>query len=464
MSKIIKSLIIILGVSALAAYGTSSFFSDKETSTGNTFTAGTIDLKVDSTAHYDGCVCDGVSKVWKCESTCEPDGQNLIKNGSFEDPVVGNPELWNIFPDGTSGLDWNVGWESSETSFQSRTRPTTAQLELHRGVLGPAADGLQSAELDSDWFGPSDPLNGEPASVNIYENIPTVTGTKYTLKYKFSPRPNTDASENKLSVRIDGSEKQLQTGAGGANINWTAYEYTFTATGSTTKVEFADVGTPDSLGTLLDSVEMYKLNCTEISFPELNGTPCNETWTLTDLGLTNQFFNFKDVKPGDQGENTVSLHVDSNDAYACLMIHNVKNDENDLTQPEKDAGDITSATGELAKNLNFFAWADDGDNIWEAGEQPLFNPEVGTGEALLNGKVYPLNLPPNPLLAGTTKNIGLKWCAGMMTVDDSNHTITCDGTTVGNDAQTDSFTADLTFYVEQARNNPNFVCPPLPSN
>jgi predicted ribosomally synthesized peptide with SipW-like signal peptide len=58
MKKILLSLVVILGVSAVVAGATRAYFSDTETSTGNTFAAGTIDIKVDnqnpwsSTAQY----------------------------------------------------------------------------------------------------------------------------------------------------------------------------------------------------------------------------------------------------------------------------------------------------------------------------------------------------------------------------------------------------------------------------
>lgn len=44
MGKILKSLSLVLAVAAIAGYGTYSYFSDTEASTGNTFTAGSIDL------------------------------------------------------------------------------------------------------------------------------------------------------------------------------------------------------------------------------------------------------------------------------------------------------------------------------------------------------------------------------------------------------------------------------------
>jgi len=57
MNKIIKSLSVIAFVAAIALAGTQAYFSDTETSTGNTFTAGTIDIDIDEnnpfTGHYD---------------------------------------------------------------------------------------------------------------------------------------------------------------------------------------------------------------------------------------------------------------------------------------------------------------------------------------------------------------------------------------------------------------------------
>jgi len=48
--KILISLSVIGLVAAIVVGGTIAYFSDTETSTGNTFTAGAIDLKVDNTS------------------------------------------------------------------------------------------------------------------------------------------------------------------------------------------------------------------------------------------------------------------------------------------------------------------------------------------------------------------------------------------------------------------------------
>ena len=186
-------------------------------------------------------------------------GGNLVLNFGFETPEVTDPAKWQIFPDGTSGLGWTVEWETGVNTFNSVSRPNPALQELHENVLGPAAEGDQYTELDSDWDGPSGSLNGEPALVKIYQNIATDIGTKYELRYAYSPRPNTAFGDNLLRVRINGVEVQTQQLAGGGAIAWQYYTYVFTATTATTKIEFAGGGTNNSLGVFLDDVSLRSI-------------------------------------------------------------------------------------------------------------------------------------------------------------------------------------------------------------
>ncbi|XOU94655.1 MAG: SipW-dependent-type signal peptide-containing protein [Candidatus Kerfeldbacteria bacterium] len=184
------------------------------------------------------------------------------------------------------------------------------------------------------------------------------------------------------------------------------------------------------------------------------------TWDATDLTYE-KFFNFTDVKPGDFGENTISLHVDSNDAYGCLMIDHMTNDDLGLTEPEAKV-DTTDGigNGELAEEISFFAWADDGDNIWEYDELPLFSNTYGPASDVLNGRSYPLGMLPG----GETTYMGIYWCYGDMFVDMDGFELSCNGSAVTNASQTDQLTADIWFYIEQARNNEEFTCPaPNPS-
>jgi predicted ribosomally synthesized peptide with SipW-like signal peptide len=206
------------------------------------------------------------------------------------------------------------------------------------------------------------------------------------------------------------------------------------------------------------------------------GTSCDGTWTATDLGAQ-KFFNFSDIKPGDNGENTISLHVSNNPAWACIDLVTTGNNENVAIEPETSAGDsATSTDGELAQNINFQTWLDDGaidgwqntptttadvtegDNIWQVGENAL---SAGTLASLLNATTT-ITLADGgfgtALTPSVTNYVGMFWCAGTITGGAGN--LGCDGASMGNLSQTDSAIANVVFRVEQERNNPNFRCVP----
>ncbi len=199
------------------------------------------------------------------------------------------------------------------------------------------------------------------------------------------------------------------------------------------------------------------------------GSACDGTWTLTDLGPANKFFNFSDIKPGDVGENTVSLHIENNPAYACAHIVTTSNNENTYLQPEINAGDVSSTTGELAQNVRFFTWTDNaststafpGDNIWDASEPITYGP---VALSAIQNATTTLTLADggtgSPLQPGITNYVGIAWCAGTLDVSTPG-TILCNGASMDNQSQTDSVTADVIFHVEQARNNSAFRCQPV---
>ena len=86
------------------------------------------------------------------------------------------------------------------------------------------------------------------------------------------------------------------------------------------------------------------------------------TWTLRDL-TDELFFDFNDIKPGDEGEDTISIHVDDNDAWGCMEMTLTKDDDNTCTGPELiddsscNEPDSDLFDGELGGLLNFIFWA-----------------------------------------------------------------------------------------------------------
>lgn len=202
-------------------------------------------------------------------------------------------------------------------------------------------------------------------------------------------------------------------------------------------------------------------------------------WTNPWVG---PFFAVDDMKPGDQVEKTLSFYVD-NDAWLCAYITK-ENYENGCTEPESSApsSDPTceapgAGQGELGANAEVLVWYDEGaeqgwqcsgtpkcsddptegDNIRQidygyGGEWILFN---GTGNELGTRWNKPL---PWPVPKGEHSYVGVKFCVG----DLDPATFKCNGAGVGNIIQSDSYSADISFYAEQSRNNDGFVCPATP--
>ena len=219
-----------------------------------------------------------------------------------------------------------------------------------------------------------------------------------------------------------------------------------------------------------------------------NGAFSSSTsWTLRDLTIQ-KFFDFTDVKPGDFGEDTISLHVGSNDAWVCADVKLTSNDDVTCTSPELvDDPSCTVpglGTGELASQVNFIWWKDDGDNVLEADEVVLPGGNMGslavgqTATVALADSSTNLFGPVGQAVPGNSTNyIAKAWCFGTVTPAplaqdglgassprtpaNSTGGIACDGASIiNNAAQTDKFTADISFRAVQARHNDKFLCTP----
>lgn len=232
------------------------------------------------------------------------------------------------------------------------------------------------------------------------------------------------------------------------------------------------------------------------------------TWRV-DFDLSDspprQFFNFTDIKPGDWGEDTISLNVRDNESWLCADVTLTSDNDNGLVDPEGDDGDVTPGPigeGELADAVNWYWWADDGDNVFECTMEDtdldpatpdVCNPETEGSEQLLPaGPMGALNVgqtatvtladsisniwtneSDDPLDPQDVRFVGKAWCfgdsdflpypqdGGNQQNFPSTRPVLCDGSGVNNITQTDSFTADISFRAVQSRNNEDFVCEEL---
>ncbi|WP_066416308.1 vWA domain-containing protein [Halorubrum aethiopicum] len=111
----------------------------------------------------------------------------------------------------------------------------------------------------------------------------------------------------------------------------------------------------------------------------------NTNLCAPDLGLVNgdeiPVFTLEDVKPGDSGEVTVSLHVCDNPAWMYMNGALTANDENGQTEPEADVdesgGDPGDGDGELADAIQTTLWYDENcNNVLDGGDDDTQSEEV----------------------------------------------------------------------------------------
>jgi len=162
-----------------------------------------------------------------------------------------------------------------------------------------------------------------------------------------------------------------------------------------------------------------------------------------DLVAGDKVFDWHDIKPGDFGEATISIHVYDNDAWFWMRFTNIVQDL------------------EFSENISVFLWVDDGVHDGFGNDPKEFNPgdlrcpptggegdniwqEQYETEIIFQGNLSELFEQCNPLFtqihleACTTYYIGWAWKVPVE---------------VGNEVQGDSITFDIEFYAQQYRNN-----------
>src|SRR5680860_306245 len=417
MKKILLSLAVLALVAVAGYAGTRAFFSDTEVSAGNVFTAGAIDLTVDhERATYNGVDCEtcGVELY-------SGDGQNMVVGGT-------NTEKTNFPFPAVEVSNPHANWDDHQTAEWIWATPTT--LVGDDGSEGD--DTTYVFERTFQWNGTAGTMSfnldvGADNDYVVYLNGTLVdSGSGYTSIDDASFSDNLQNGENVLKFEVTN------------NYN----------------AQYTDSNTPeDNPGGLLYYLNIQREDC---EVEDSNFQQWCQLWEAKDLE-NEKFFNFDDIKPGDSGRDVISLHVETNDAYACAYVESQDNLENGINDPESEV-DTTSGThdGELGSELMFFAW----DDLNQDGnfDRPTETPLMSAPDYADNlGAITFADSLSSPLTAGDTSYLGVAWCAGTMSVNMTTGDIGCDGADMGNESQTDSFLADLVFYAVQSRNNEGFA-------
>jgi hypothetical protein len=198
-------------------------------------------------------------------------GPNLIVNGSFESPDI---------PTGTADIFPSIpGW-----SFAPRAGATSSGIEIqdHSSGAPAAGAGDQFVELDSD--GP----------YRIYQDVATQAGSTYQLEFLYSARPNTAAVENQFQVTAGLATLVIGPLPSGTETNWLTGTLVFVASGSTSRIEFLDLGPQQAeggIGAYIDEVSLAPASrppdCSEVSAsPSVLWPPNHKLKTVTVAGAT----------------------------------------------------------------------------------------------------------------------------------------------------------------------------------
>ena len=151
---------------------------------------------------------------------------NLVVNGSFELPALGNGAVWPNAP--------VEGWTSSNGTYERWTG----------GYLGfPARDGISHVELE---------VNGP---TTLWQVIPTSPGFNYKLSFSAAHRSPVTTKFSQIDVYVD-DVFVFSTGPISEVYKWFDYTSQFTASSSASKLEFRSAGSPDlgGFGNQLDNV------------------------------------------------------------------------------------------------------------------------------------------------------------------------------------------------------------------
>ncbi|MFB6108029.1 MAG: TasA family protein [Haloplanus sp.] len=198
----------------------------------------------------------------------------------------------------------------------------------------------------------------------------------------------------------------------------------------------------------LDELSAADRNVVENAFrAQFADVPDDRTAPLIELD---------DVKPGDEGEVTFSLHLFDNPGYVWVGSSVQTNAENGFTEPELDDLDEVDSRatppeareGDLIDRVQATLWYDDGDNRREDGETTIVDGTLRTVLCRLRAGVA-LDADPSTdsrdcFAADTTRHLGLRWS---LPVDHAN------------EVQSDSATFKLQFATEQCRHNDGSSAP-----
>ncbi|HXZ12499.1 MAG TPA: choice-of-anchor L domain-containing protein [Candidatus Sulfotelmatobacter sp.] len=188
---------------------------------------------------------------------------NLITNGSFETPVI-PPGTFSNFGSGSDGITgWTVVGAAGGVSIVSGTFSQD-------GITFPAEDGVQWVDLTGD---------GTNAVEGVEQTVATTAGTNYVLTFWvgnanggiFGPTSTVNVKLGGINGTLLGTATNSMS-VPGLQV-WQQFTMTFTASGTSTTIDFLNGSAATNNNTGLDNVVLYAVGGTAAQGPNQILTP-----------------------------------------------------------------------------------------------------------------------------------------------------------------------------------------------
>ncbi len=201
---------------------------------------------------------------------------NLVKNGSFEDPVITSSHHWNVLAPGQLP-EWTI------LSTRSTIKAEIQEIGIS-SWRPPKGKGSQWLELDGDENGPGKKWDAtamgraEEGLYAIRQTLVVEPGKPYALMFDFAARPGTKQNENEMKFSVLGMDDKPLKHAGGDDVAgvilaaphqivakstppvWqTATEIFVAPASGQVKIEFEGLGPNNTYGMFLDNVVVVPL-------------------------------------------------------------------------------------------------------------------------------------------------------------------------------------------------------------
>lgn len=171
--------------------------------------------------------------------------QNLIVNGSFEEPVFGSAAAayYGAVP-GWAVTGPSSAWNSSQLAQCPGWSPLSC-FEVQRQFEGTQRnqDGAQWLELDISQ------------NVTVYQDVATVPNQRYRIQYRDATRGC--ASSSRIDILWNG---QLLAWTTPTSTNFREVHTEVTATGAASRLGFRGAGPSDGCGDLIDDVQLLPID------------------------------------------------------------------------------------------------------------------------------------------------------------------------------------------------------------